>query len=43
MKKYNFDLERLTWDELDRRGLLPRLKAENPDLFAAKFNERFKH
>lgn len=34
-------LASLTWDELDRRGLLPRLKAENPDLFAAKFRERF--
>ena len=42
-KSAGCDLERLTWDELDRRGLLPRLKAENPDLFAAKFNERFKH
>lgn len=31
----------LTWDELDHRGLLPRLKAENPDLFAAKFAQRF--
>lgn len=31
----------LTWDELDHRGLLPRLKAENPALFAAKFADRF--
>lgn len=32
----------LSWEELDHRGLLPRLKAENPDLFAVKFAERFK-
>ena len=31
----------LAWDELDRRGLLPRLKAENPDLFKKKFHDRF--
>lgn len=42
-KKADDTLASLSWDELDKKGLLPRLKAENPDLFTAKFNERFKH
>lgn len=40
-KQGSADLASLSWDELDRKGLLPRLKKENPDLFAKKFNEKF--
>lgn len=29
------------WDELDRKGLLASLKAEDPDRFEAKFQEKF--
>ena len=35
------EMEALAWDELDRRGLLPRLKAERPDVFERKLRERF--
>lgn len=30
-----------TWDELDKSGDLPKLKADNPDLFKAKFKAKF--
>ncbi len=40
-RKADDALASLTWDELDKKGLLPRLKAENPDLFAQKFSEHF--
>lgn len=30
-----------SWDELDRKGLLASLKAEDPERFEAKFNEKF--
>lgn len=35
------DLAAIPWDDLDRRGLLPRLKAERPDVFEQKLRERF--
>lgn len=30
-----------SWDELDKRGQLAALRAEDPELFAAKYKERF--
>ena len=42
-KKADDGIASLSWDELDKKGLLPRLKAENPDLFTAKFNAKFKN
>lgn len=36
------DIAALPWDDLDRRGLLPRLKAERPDVFEQKLRERFR-
>jgi HK97 family phage prohead protease len=35
------DYASLSWDELDRKNLLARLKAENPDLYQKKFAEKF--
>lgn len=32
-----------SWDELDRSGELARLKAESPELFAQKFEQKFGH
>ena len=32
-----------SWDELDRSGELAKLKAESPELFAQKFEEKFGH
>ena len=32
----------LTYDELDRKGMLIALKAENPELFKSKFFDKFK-
>lgn len=34
--------EGLSWDQLDRAGLLSGLKSEDPDLYQKKFNEKFK-
>lgn len=31
------------WDELDKEGRLSELKAKYPDLYQAKFEEKFKH
>lgn len=35
------DYTALSWDELDHKNLLARLKAENPDLYQKKFAEKF--
>lgn len=35
------DYASLSWDELDRKGLLPKLKRENKELMAKKFFEKF--
>lgn len=42
-KKSAIDFNALNWDELDKKGLLPQLRAENPDLYDAKFRARFNH
>lgn len=34
-------METLSWDELFRQGKLETLKAQNPELFNKKFNEKF--
>lgn len=31
------------WDTLDRKGLLAQLRADDPELFAEKFRQRFEH
>lgn len=31
------------WDTLDRKGLLAQLRADDPELFALKFRQRFEH
>lgn len=36
------DYARMSWDELDRAGKLALLKANDPEMFAQKFNEKFK-
>ena len=40
-RKTDDTLAALSWDELDRRGLLPTLKRENKELMAKKFFEKF--
>ena len=32
----------MSWDDLDRAGKLAELKASDPEMFAQKFNEKFK-
>lgn len=35
------DLAKMTWDEIDRAERLAELKNEHPDLYAAKYREKF--
>jgi hypothetical protein len=40
-KKVTEENQKKTWDELDKAGKLPALKASDPDLFKAKYKEKF--
>lgn len=33
---------KLSWDEMDRKGILSDVKAKHPDIFKAKFKEKYK-
>lgn len=37
------DLQKMTWDDLDKKGKLMMLKDKAPDIYASKFEERFGH
>jgi hypothetical protein len=40
--KQNEAILKLTWDELDKKGLLEDLKAKNIEVFKEKYKEQFK-